>query len=443
MSGLNEPEGPFAKSASSEEKSGEHASTPQQAVATHLDSKVIGYTDDEEHESSDLESREGCETSSLLPKSNAKSDQVASVGTSRRCSSCCTLVGFDYFEEFLILTTLVVSFIVDVRLGITLIILEVIFDVAIGAVLVLRYMKSCSWLWGWLFLINRLVGLAFPIYGFIFLFAEPSSSGPWKVLIRYALLALYTIDLIVDIGTFNRVAGWFVPIWTRLATLQDVDAMMKIEASAYDRDEHRDTREVMERRIITSPGTIFVVEHFRHGVVMSLYMKFVHASDIENESISWYKLNNDGDFTTTESDNKTIDALYIIGWQGLRGLSGMNASDCLIFHCTKDWTKHHSNVKAVFGGLRVPGYHKSNLTLEEYIASGEDKLLNYTTQKVCCLPQPEVIKGIHDYWDDPESRSCAALVKFPVVSYGAGSIQRYLLTVLLGTLEVVVAFNLL
>ncbi|WP_236523136.1 hypothetical protein, partial [Pseudomonas syringae] len=78
--------------------------------------------------------------------------------------------------------------------------------------------------------------------------------------------------------------------------------------------------------------------------------------------------------------------------------------------------------KGIFGGPRIPEYHLHNdVDLEQFVQSDSAKLLkhllrNATIPFVC---KPEVLCGLYDYFPDPESLNCAALVWMPTPFYRA------------------------
>lgn len=309
----------------------------------------------------------------------------------------------DWWAEILVLIILLLSFMVSTELGIIETILEILFNVSLGLAVVFRYFKVCLWSWPFLYILNRFIGVAMPVYGLVFTF---SRHGP-RTTADITCIWLFVADAIITLLSFARLARWFVPAQVRTANDEDIDDLLKIEASAFEREDHRATRDVVTKRIQTSPDTIFVLDHCVYGLVGSAYSKRCTSEEIETGKKTWYDINNDGDF----SDVGKTDSLYCVGLQSLAEHKCSRATELLTIYATKNMISHNM-LGAMYGGIRLPGFAKSSIdNLDEYIRSGQDPLYKRIVGEDGDYFKPKCIGGLKNYWDDPESRSCAALIK--------------------------------
>jgi hypothetical protein len=347
------------------------------------------------------------------------------------------------WAELMTLAILIVSFLLSPKhLGGVALALEGAFDVSIvGAALCSRYVfkksaaaSSAAWVF---YLSNRLAGLALPIYVLVYLLLPNSKAKDHGTAstgqeqdrqLRASLIALAVLDLVVTLLTFARMARWFVPLRVRVATVQDMEALLRIEESAYPIPEQRATRETIRRRLETSPGTTFVAEHVQHGIIRSLYLRNVDSAAIEGGGdMSWNALNNGGDFATPPPPPavQDPDSLYIIGYQGLQQHKKMGTYLLYVHSLGQLVARDQRNM---YGGLRLPGFAESGIAdLDEYIASKQDKLLNHMLAMNALGIKLIFVRGVRDYFQDPPSRSCAALCKLVNPVHGSNLVVRKIL----------------
>mmetsp|Transcript_37409 Transcript_37409/g.83250 ORF Transcript_37409/g.83250 Transcript_37409/m.83250 type:complete len:284 (+) Transcript_37409:144-995(+) len=196
----------------------------------------------------------------------------------------------------------------------------------------------------------------------------------------------------------------------RVATPDDIEGLLAVEASAFPNPAHRASRETILRRLTTSPNTCLVALHPQLGIVGSMYNKLCVAEVIVAHKYSWEALNNGGDFTPPQH----YDSAYTLGLQTMRGVR--NVSRVLeLFALQHAITQ--LGCKQVFGGPRLPGYRKyfseTGGSVEQYIASGQDKVLS-TIMRNGSVPgvfRCSVVAPLVDYWADPDSMNYAALLK--------------------------------
>jgi len=195
----------------------------------------------------------------------------------------------------------------------------------------------------------------------------------------------------------------------RVATLDDIEDLLKIERSAFPNPDHQASRETITRRLTTSPGSHMVAVHPELGIVGSVYTKLCNAEVIMKNKYPWEVLNNGGDFTPP----KDFDSAYVIGLQTMRGVR--NVSKTLELYALEQAIK--LGCKQCFGGPRLPGYSKyfkeTGKSVDEYIATGQDKVLSTITRNATVpgVFKCKAVAHLVNYWDDPDSMNFAALIK--------------------------------
>ncbi|KAI9137587.1 hypothetical protein BKA69DRAFT_1096816 [Paraphysoderma sedebokerense] len=314
-----------------------------------------------------------------------------------------------YFQEILCVAVFVILMIFDpVQTGLTYLYFEIAFIVTmVGALAFKKYghpnLARAN------FFANRLVGFAQPLVTICQAAFIDKKAFDSNIEIYVALivdLAFTFWSSFVFIKYFRKSAPLMT---TRLATTDDIEALLAIERSAFPDPNHQASRETILRRLKTSPRTTFVAVHRELGIVGSIYGKLCRYEEIVRCKYSWDKLNNGGDFTPP----KDYDSYYVVGIQAMRGIKGVSISKFLELAAITGSMK--LGCKGGFGGPRIPGYHKSTLPLDEYVYGGHDKVL-CTLLRNATIPgliKAQVVTPLVNYWDDPDSRNCAALMLVP------------------------------
>merc|ERR1712167_172739 len=133
-----------------------------------------------------------------------------------------------------------------------------------------------------------------------------------------------------------------------------------------------------------------------------------------------------GDFTPAM--NKMEDGFYVIGFQGMAGENYGTELGMLVI---VNLLRQH-DYDSMYGGLRLPGFSSSKYKLsqlEEYIEANEDPLLANMLKSGASFT--EVLKPMPNYWPDPQSRNCAALIKITNPFYHCNRFIRYLVAPLI------------
>lgn len=261
-----------------------------------------------------------------------------------------------------------------------------------------------------MYLVNRAVGFLQPIITLFFaLFVfdlEVADHGlAYSALIADVIITVITIDMFVD---------YFSPVRVREMLIQDVESLYEIEKETFSEDQLASPSQI-KKRIQTNPGTCFLAEHVEFGVVGSLYVRPVSKEDTVVTKKDHKEIQNNDDFST----HKKSDSLYIVGIQAKK-VKGVSVAAYLQAACIKNAML--KDYKGIFGGPRIPEYHlHKDVDLEQFVQSDSAKLLkhllrNATIPFVC---KPEVLCGLYDYFPDPESLNCAALVWMPTPFYRA------------------------
>ncbi|MDU8499265.1 hypothetical protein RYB01_08725 [Pseudomonas syringae] len=196
--------------------------------------------------------------------------------------------------------------------------------------------------------------------------------------------------------------------------IQDVESLYEIEKEAFSENQLA-SRSQIKKRIQTNPGTCFLAEHVELGVVGSLYVRPVSKEETVITKKDHKAIQNNDNF----SSGKESDSLYIVGIQAKK-VKGVSVASYLQAACIKNAML--KDYKGIFGGPRIPEYslHKG-IGLEQFVKSDHAKLLKYllTNATIPFVCKPEVLCGLYDYFPDPESLNCAALVWMPTPFYRA------------------------
>ena len=404
-----------------------------------------------------LNSRAEAALTAAAQRRELEAQTIANRGFLKRCFFF--LVSL--WAEILSLACLVASFFIDTRVGIAYLVFEVLFDVTIVGAIVARWKttktitkKNNNLRWSIiLYLFNRLFGVLQPTVGLVFAAHELAQENRDITATRKKTLiiscTICAFDLAVTLATFSRIARWFMPVQWRRMTIDDVPALRKIEEACFPDEDlgQQASANMIARRIVSEdshPGlsekqkcgmrASVLVEHAELGVIGSLYVRPVSRKWVASEPHhpSWEEVNKEGDFSVRSGQGQTggaDDALYIIGIQSLpqTGLRVANFLDsALLCNCLElgygKWP--------VLGGPRIPQFHTVamkeedlkddsqesqeglNKSLQTYVHSGQDKLLSHLVRSGNNLfYKTEVLCGLPNYWRDPDSRDCAALVE--------------------------------
>lgn len=314
----------------------------------------------------------------------------------------------------------------SIDLGAVFLFLEAVFVVTISLAVYCRRNKQ------WkpsvkMYLANRAIGFLQPIITLFFaLFVfDLNLSSYW---LAYAALVA---DVIITVITIDMFVDYFAPVRVREMLIQDVESLYEIEKEAFSVDQ-RASPEQIKKRIQTNPGTCFLAEHVEYGVVGSLYVRPVSKREAVMTKKGHKEIQNNDDFSMHEKS----DSLYIVGIQA-RKIKGVSVASYLQAACIKNAML--KGYKGILGGPRIPEYHlHEGIELEQFVKSDRAKLLrhllrNATIPFVC---KPEVLCGLYDYFPDPESLNCAALVWMPTPFYKAPKPAKKLLSGIIYSLAI-------
>eukprot|EP00906_Rhabdomonas_costata_P038644 RCo054614 len=319
-----------------------------------------------------------------------------------------SLPGLAYQGKFELLAVVLFAFlaITNHRASsfIVFLVMEVLFDLSLVLALLFKTPRfrhfglafSC-------FLLNRFISLAMPtavlVYAIVW---KEFGTEPW---VTYTVVA---VDYVVTVFGFFVFFEYFMPVRVRAATEQDLEGLREIERVAFPEEDQQASEESILKRIRTAPGTVLIAELFSGEAVGSLYLRPVNLAETEAHPPSWEAVANGSDFTYQPGHH---DALYAVGLQGkpasCKGVSTFLLSEamaCLL----------RMKLKAMLGGLRVPQYHSHpEMPLQEYVHSGQERLLGAVLQSLPQCTRPTVVCGVEGYWPtDKDSLGCAALVAF-------------------------------
>lgn len=288
--------------------------------------------------------------------------------------------------------------------------------------------RPVAWRW---FLVNRTVALVQPLLGGIvavFISHVPLLEG----------LGLYTyivVDLLHTIATLWVVRRRLFPCpLVRRAVETDWQRLVQIDQAAFpDQDQQADPEELL-RRVQTSPGTCFVVEDGMGNVAGVLYGRPINLVELlTREELVWRECAGDGDFAAPPK----ADGVFVVG-VAADPRADVKVSDLLEAALARRVTE--LKYRGVLAGVQLAGYAEAyrltGIDLDEYVLGEEaggprDPLLR-TFVKASSMPllgpllRP--VRGIRDYFPDPRSLDCAALVlgEEPLrrTRFGAGLLDR-------------------
>lgn len=337
----------------------------------------------------------------------------------------------EYKRELVLVLGLFLLFLMDPQVGTSYLILELFWDFTAvmtavsytGAVSIVKYLsqngfavsaaldnaspdKEMAWRW---FLVNRFIAFAQPIVGIfmaIFILDIDFREG-WY---GYAYMSLDLLHTALTIPVLQR-RLWPKPR-VRLAYITDIERLVEIDKIAFPEVDQQAAPDELLRRVKTSPSTNLVLEDPTKGIVGVIYTRPVNlATLLEKGRLKWDEIANGGDFLPLGD----ADSLYVVGIASVGGLPYKVAN---ILEAAVGRLVVNLGFKAVLGALRIPGFHKSNLSLDDYVNSKQrglpvDPLLREFV-KGATLPVlgslVVIYRGIEDYFPDPESRNCAALI---------------------------------
>lgn len=178
-----------------------------------------------------------------------------------------------------------------------------------------------------LFVANRVLAVCIPVIGIIYLSGSAISASKLLSAEEWSIVGLLAFHLLVTLVRLPRIAEWFVTAWPRTASSKsDVQELLGLEADSAGHPAggwhqfQTVDREMIKRRLRTSPHTNFVVECAGHGIVKSVYARNVSCDDIErwlasDTHFTAKELNHDGMFGAPDAPAHGDDALFVIGLQ--------------------------------------------------------------------------------------------------------------------------------
>jgi hypothetical protein len=304
-----------------------------------------------------------------------------------------------YQKEFLFLLIVFLLGFIDRKLAATYFGIEVFFIITLGAAIFFRVRKNFKISFR-AYLLNRLIGFLQPMITLILMLIGGYAFFEYW----YVYLALIT-DLILTIVSLTIFNDHFSEIKVRVARESDISALHEIEVEVFTLDQQASIEQI-KKRLQTHYGTCLVAEHHEQGIIGSLYVRTINKAQVIAKKSSHKEIQNNDDFSFSPDH----DALYIVGLQAKK-ISGIPVAKFLEASIARFAMKQ--DFVGVLGGPRLPEYHAfPEMDLEEFIRSKYAKLLNYIV-KIGNIPgvcKVEIICGLKNYFPDPDSLNCAALV---------------------------------
>ena len=247
--------------------------------------------------------------------------------------------------------------------------------------------------------INRVVGFIQPLLTLIIaLFIRMSLV---KELEADTVLIFDLCLTIISLQIFNN---HFMALRVRPATIDDVDALVNIEEKAFT-EEQRASRSQIKKRLMTHDETCLVAVDRKQRVVGSLFLRPVNRDEVLAHDFTHKQIQHDDDFSPELQD----DSLYVVGLQALP-VRGVQVAAYLLAGAMRLTTMR--GYKGLLGGPRLPEYcDHVQMSLDDFIRSPHAHFLHALMHigKIPGLAKMVVLKGLHDYFPDPQSLNAAAL----------------------------------
>ncbi|MBU1111054.1 hypothetical protein KKB83_05575 [Patescibacteria group bacterium] len=271
--------------------------------------------------------------------------------------------------------------------------------------------RPLAWRW---FIVNRSVALIQPLLGgaiAIFVSRVPLLEG-------LGMYVYIVVDLVHTVTTLWVVRRRLFPqMRVRPATFADLPRLIEIDQAAFTDPAQQAGIDELRRRVQTASETCLVAEAPNARVEGVLYARQINLlTFLSQRVLVWQDCAGDGN-CDPPSD---ADAVFVVG-VAADPAATVAVSDILEAALARRVAQ--LGLKAVVAGVRIPGFaaahSKADILLDDYVRAVDengwptDPLLRHFVRgsSVPVLgPLLRPIRGVRDYFPDPESMDCAALV---------------------------------